>query len=246
MIARLRRGPRMGAIYEATPTESFGPALLEAMRSERAPGRLGRHRPVPGEPGAGRRRDPLAGHGPRHGGGADQQLDQHRRQGDAEDLSPAGGGRASRDRDEPLPDRGRRIRQYAQAPRRYRICRGRRHAMGTRPGAGVRAQPGLGLGACRALSRPVFDAARVVDPGAGAPRRRSATPSMPSRCASWPGASRRCIRPLPSIRRIPPSSGRSDREGSGGLAPALPRGCRATFDALQAAQKTAGEPRPRS
>ena len=35
MIARLRRGPRMGAIYEATPTESFGPALLEAMRSER-------------------------------------------------------------------------------------------------------------------------------------------------------------------------------------------------------------------
>ena len=35
MIARLRRGPRMGAIYEATPTENFGPALLEAMRGER-------------------------------------------------------------------------------------------------------------------------------------------------------------------------------------------------------------------
>jgi len=35
MLARLRRGPRMGAVFEATTTETFGPALLDAMRANR-------------------------------------------------------------------------------------------------------------------------------------------------------------------------------------------------------------------
>src|SRR5262245_4258476 len=35
MIGRLRRGPRMGAIFEATTIESFGPSMLEAIRANR-------------------------------------------------------------------------------------------------------------------------------------------------------------------------------------------------------------------
>ena len=212
-------GSAHGRDLRGDPHRELRPGAAGGDAQRTAPGGLGRHRPVPGEPGAGRGRDPLAGHRPRHGGGADQQLDQHRRQGDAEDLSPAGGGRASRDRDEPLPDRGRGFRQYAQAARRYRICRGERHAMGARPGAGVRAQPGLGLGACRALSRPGLRrgprgrSGRGRADDDGAPRHLCRADAHPGP-AHRRDASGACHRHGGSRLQ----AGEPDREGSGRLA----------------------------
>jgi maltose alpha-D-glucosyltransferase/alpha-amylase len=236
MIARLRRGPRMGAIARRPHRElrsgaAGGDAQRAALEGRTESSSSGRARPWPRPRSP--RRPPAA-----PWGGADQQLDQHRRQGDAEDLSPAGGGRASRDRDEPLPDEaaGFAIRPSSAISNMSKPTARDGRSAWRRSSCAARAR----AGACRALSRPGLDAPAWSIRGRRAP--------TTERHAIYAEQMRILARRIAEMHQALAIDTEDPAFKRGNLtrriwrlAPALPRDAEATFDALQAAQKTVSE-----
>ena len=116
-VARVRRGPRTGLLYGAAASPDFAICLVEGMRD-------GREIPTeggklvfsatsafdPSDPVRGGRRPPALGR-------AEQHLDRHRREDDAEAAAPPAARHASGGRGRALPHRGGEVREHAGAAR---------------------------------------------------------------------------------------------------------------------------------
>ena len=125
-LAKCRRGPGIGALYDATHADGFPRELLGAMREgRRSAGRELRDpllaRQPPRRAGAARRCG-----GPAPGRRAEQQLGAGRREGHRQDLPAPRGRHPPGAGDRPLPDRGGALHEHAAAPGLHRAGRCRR------------------------------------------------------------------------------------------------------------------------
>ena len=154
-LAAVRRGPREGALIDATAQTEFISLMLEKLQAgETIDGRDGRRlvfRPSPAFSDAGKSRGPRRSRGRyravEHDGARRQRL---RRQA----VSPARARRQSGDRGGPVPDRYGRVCEYAAALGHRRAGRRRGDAaLSRRPR--LRRKPGRRLDGDERLSRPL-------------------------------------------------------------------------------------------
>ena len=118
----------------------------------------------------------------------------------------------SRDRDRPLPDRGRRLCQHAGAARQRRTGRRQRDERGRRRSC-LRRESGRRLDRDRGLSRPLCRGAAPAGGKRCIPARARSRSPICATCRRPAGASPRCMWRWPAAASLPTSRrSRSRRE----------------------------------